>query len=72
MDEKTIKAIEARNEIHDKISAAGYEFNPDELKEQYRIILEATCEDIIRQRQRLGGNWTVSKELRYVLYMDLF
>ena len=60
MDEKTINAIEARNEMQSKMAAPGYEFNPDDITEQFKIIVEASCEDIIRQRQRLGGDWAVS------------
>ena len=36
------------------------EFNAEDITEQFNIIAEATCEDIIRQRQRLGGDWAVS------------
>ena len=43
-----------------KMSEDGYNFNPDEIAEKFDIIVEATCEDIIRQRQRLGGDWAVS------------
>ena len=60
MDEKTIKAIEARGEMSKKMSEDGYNFNPDEIAEKFDIIVEATCEDIIRQRRRLGGDWAVS------------
>ena len=64
MDEKTIKAIEARGEMSKKMSEDGYNFNPDEIAEKFDIIAEATCEDIIRQRQRLGGDWAVSTILK--------
>ena len=60
MNEKIIKAIEARGEMSKKMSEDGYNFNPDEIAEKFDIIVEATCEDIIRQRQRLGGDWAVS------------
>ena len=36
------------------------EFKAEDITEQFNIIAEATCEDIIRQRQRLGGDWAVS------------
>merc|ERR1719510_1451005 len=60
LDEKTIKAIEARGEMSKKMSEDGYNFNPDEIAEKFDIIVEATCEDIIRQRQRLGGDWATA------------
>ena len=40
------------------------EFNAEDITEQFNIIAEATCEDIIRQRQRLGGDWAVSTILK--------
>ena len=61
LNEKTIKAIEARNDMQNKMSAPGYEFDADDITEQFSIIVDASCEDIIRQRQRLGGDWTVRK-----------
>merc|ERR1712223_1946475 len=60
LNEKTIKAIESRNEMHNKMSAPGYEFDADDMTEQFSIIVDASCEDTIRQRQRLGGDWTVA------------
>ena len=61
MDEKTIKAIEARGEMSKIMSdMQNNEFNAEDITEQFNIIAEATCEDIIRQRQRLGGDWAVS------------
>ena len=65
MNEKTIKAIEARNDMQNKMSAPGYEFDADDITEQFSIIVDASCEDIIRQRQRLGGDWTVRKVKSY-------
>ena len=65
MNEKTIKAIEARNEMQNKMSAPGYEFDADDITEQFSMIVDASCEDIIRQRQRLGGDWTVRKVKSY-------
>ena len=47
-----------------KMSEDGYNFNPDEIAEKFDIIVEATCEDIIRQRERLGGDWAVSTILK--------
>ena len=61
LNEKTIKAIEARNDMQNKMSAPGYEFDAHDITEQFSIIVDASCEDIIRQRQRLGGDWTVRK-----------
>ena len=72
MNEKTIKAIEARNEMQNKMSAPGYEFDADDITEQFSMIVDASCEDIIRQRQRLGGDWTVkAKYLLKSIYMFL-
>ena len=65
LNEKTIKAIEARNEMQNKMSAPGYEFDADDITEQFSMIVDASCEDIIRQRQRLGGDWTVRKVKSY-------
>ena len=65
LNEKTIKAIEARNDMQNKMSAPGYEFDADDITEQFSIIVDASCEDIIRQRQRLGGDWTVRKGKSY-------
>ena len=65
LNEKTIKAIEARNDMQNKMSAPGYEFDADDITEQFSIIVDASCEDIIRQRQRLGGDWTVRKVKSY-------
>ena len=47
--------------MHNKMSAPGYEFDADDMTEQFSMIVDASCEDIIRQRQRLGGDWTVRK-----------
>ena len=58
MDEKTIKAIQARGEMSKVLQ--NNEFKAEDITEQFDIIAEATCEDIIRQRQRLGGDWAVS------------
>ena len=63
MNEKIIKAIEARGEMT-KIMQND-EFNAEDITEQFNIIAEATCEDIIRQRQRLGGDWAVSCISKY-------
>ena len=60
MDEKTIKAIEARGEMSKKMSEDGPNFDPAMIADKFNIIAEATCEDIIRQRERLGGDWAVS------------
>ena len=61
MNEKIIKAIEARGEMSKIMSdMQNNEFNAEDITEQFNIIAEATCEDIIRQRQRLGGDWAVS------------
>ena len=61
LNEKTIKAIEARGEMSKKMSEDGPNFNPDMIADKFDIIAEATCEDIIRQRERLGGDWAVSE-----------
>merc|ERR1719225_899775 len=58
LDEKTIKAIEARGEMSKVLQ--NNEFNAEDITEQFNIIAEATCEDIIRQRQRLGGDWATA------------
>ena len=58
LDEKTIKAIQARGEMSKVLQ--NNEFKAEDITEQFNIIAEATCEDIIRQRQRLGGDWAVS------------
>ena len=63
LDEKTIKAIEARGEMSKVLQ--NNEFNAEDITEQFNIIAEATCEDIIRQRQRLGGDWAVSITSKY-------
>ena len=66
MNEKIIKAIEARGEMSKIMSdMQNNEFNAEDLTEQFNIIDEATCEDIIRQRQRLGGDWAVSCISKY-------
>ena len=65
MNEKIIKAIEARGEMSRIMSdMQNNEFNAEDITEQFNIIAEATCEDIIRQRQRLGGDWAVSTILK--------
>ena len=65
MNEKIIKAIEARGEMFKIMSdMQNDEFNAEDITEQFNIIAEATCEDIIRQRQRLGGDWAVSTILK--------
>ena len=51
--------------MHNKMSAPGYEFDADDMTEQFSMIVDASCEDIIRQRQRLGGDWTVRKVKSY-------
>ena len=51
--------------MHNKISVPGYEFNAKDHTEQLKIILEVSCKDIIRQRQRLGGDWAVSIISKY-------
>merc|ERR1719189_981030 len=60
LDEKTIKAIEARGEMSKKMSEDGPNFDPDMIADKFDIIAEATCEDIIRQRERLGGDWATA------------
>ena len=40
MNEKTIKAIEARNEMQNKMSAPGYEFDADDITEQFSMIVD--------------------------------
>merc|ERR1719361_2154224 len=60
LNEKTIKAIEARGEMSKKMSEDGPNFNPDMIADKFDIIAEATCEDIIRQRERLGGDWATA------------
>ena len=62
MDEKTIKAIQARGEMSKVLQ--NNDFKAEDITEQFNIIAEATCEDIIRQRQRLGGDWAVSTILK--------
>merc|ERR1719433_2288305 len=47
LNEKTIKAIESRNEMHNKMSAPGYKFDADDMTEQFSMIVDASCEDII-------------------------
>ena len=71
LDERTIKAIEARGEMSKKMSEDGPEFDPDEIADKFNIIAEATCEDIIRQRQRLGGDWAVSTISKYKILLKL-
>ena len=63
LDEKTIKAIQARGEMSKVLQ--NNEFKAEDITEQFDIIAEATCEDIIRQRQRLGGDWAVSCISKY-------
>ena len=63
LDEKTIKAIQARGEMSKVLQ--NNEFKAEDITEQFNIIAEATCEDIIRQRQRLGGDWAVSITSKY-------
>ena len=43
-----------------KMSEDGPNFDPAMIADKFNIIAEATCEDIIRQRERLGGDWAVS------------
>ena len=66
LNENIIKAIEARGEMSKIMSEPGQEINAEDMTEPFNIIAEATCEDIIRQRQRLGGDWAVSKISNYV------
>ena len=35
-------------------------FKPESLDEKFKEIIDATSDDINRQRERLGGDWTVS------------
>ena len=65
LNENIIKAIEARGEMSKIMSEPGQEINAEDMTEPFNIIAEATCEDIIRQRQRLGGDWAVSKISKY-------
>ena len=46
-----------------KMSEDGPNFDPNMIADKFDIIAEATCEDIIRQRERLGGDWAVSVTL---------
>ena len=57
--------------MHNKISVPGYEFNAKDHTEQLKIILEVSCKDIIRQRQRLGGDWAVSTISKYKILLKL-
>ena len=35
-------------------------FKPEGLDEKFKEIIDSTSIDVIRQRERLGGDWTVS------------
>jgi len=64
LDEITIKAIEARNEMTAQFmpeeGTKNKNLNPQELDRLLKIVADATCIDINRQRVRLGGDWTVA------------
>merc|ERR1712223_1025591 len=64
LDEKTLKGIEARSQMALAFESGTKEgmknFDRKEIDRLFTLVADATCVDINRQRERLGGDWTVA------------
>jgi len=62
LDEKTIASIEARSEMTAEFTTKEgmKNFDPKVIDRLFKTIADSTCIDINRQRERLGGDWTVA------------